>query len=220
MKLSVNKREIVGKKSKNLRKRDLIPGSVYGPNRASTNIQVDRKEFVKVYKEVGNNKFFDLEIEGDAKTARVLVTHIQKNPITDVILCADFYQIDEDRKITVEVPIVFEGESPAVKQNLGFLIHPLDRVALHCYPRDLPDHLTVNISTLEATGDAITVAQLALPEHVELDSSIESTAAIVYIAAAQKEVVEEAPAETPAEGAEGEAAAATAEGDSEKAKPE
>lgn len=199
MKLTVQKREIIGKKAKNLRNQDLIPGVVFGPNIQPQNIQVSRKELVTLYKKVGYSKFFDLEVEG-GKPAKVLIKELPKHPVTDQYLNVNFYQVAEDRKITVEVPITFEGEAPAVKLNLGFLITPIERLALYCYPKDLPTELVVNISTLENTGDAVTVGDIALPENVELDSSMDETSAVVFIAAAQKEEVEEVTPELDEEG--------------------
>lgn len=207
MKLEAQKREVSGKKVKLLRAKEIVPASVYGPKKPSTNIQVDKKAFLKLFKTVGFNRFFDLEVEG-GKTSKVLVKEIQKNPVTDRLYSVNFYQVDEDTKITVEVPVHFIGESPAVKQNLGFLITQMDSVALHCFPKDLPSELVVDIEKLENPGDAITVGDIQLAENVDLDSSMDKTTAIVYIGTAQKEeVVEEV---VPAEGeatAEGAAAA-------------
>lgn len=215
MKLKANKREITGKKVKNLRGEGLTPASVFGPTKKSENIQVDKKDFIKLFKDVGYNKFFDLEIEGE-RPVKVLVKEIQKHPVTDSLISVGFYQIDENRKITVEVPVNFTGESPAVKLNLGFLITNMDSIAVHCFPKDLPSGFEVDISTLENPGDAITVGDIKLPEDVELDSDMDTTSAVVYIGTAQKEEEVEAPAE----GEEGAAEGAEATGEKEgEAKP-
>jgi len=210
MKISASKRELTGKKVKNIRKEGSVPGSVYGPNKASENIQVDKKELIKLFKQVGYNQFFDLEITGE-KPAKVLIKYIQVHPVSYEIKSVSFYQVDEHRKITVEVPVKFVGDSPAIKQNLGFLIEQLDTVAVHCLPKDLSTEILVDISTLEKPGDAITVGQLKLGENVELDSSMDPTTAIVYIGTAQKEEVEAPVAtEATAEGAEGTAGTTSA----------
>lgn len=204
MKIKAQKRDVVGKNVKRLRAEGLVPASVFGPKKPSANIQVDKKEFIKLFKNVGYSKFFDLEV-GDDRPAKVLVKDIQKNPINDNLVSISFYQVDEESKITVEVPIEVVGESPAIKLNLGFLIQQADTIAVHCYPKDLPTKLEIDISVLANPGDAITVGDIKLPENVDLDSSMEPTAALIYIGTGQKEEVEE----TPAVEAEGEA---TAEG--------
>lgn len=209
MKLQANKREITGKKVKNLRSEGLTPAVVFGPTKKSENIQINKKDFIKLFKNVGYNKFFDLEVDG-GKTVKVLVKEIQKHPVTDSLISVGLYQVDENRKITVEVPVTFVGEAPAVKLNLGFLIHQMDAVAVHCFAKDLPSGFEIDISKLENPGDAVTVGELKLPEDVELDSSMDATSAIVYIGTAQKEEEEVKPAEEVT--AEGAAAATPAAG--------
>lgn len=216
MKLKAQKREVVGKKSKNIRTMGFVPGSVFGPKRESTNLQVDKKELQQIFKKVGGNKFFDLEIEGESKPSKVLIKEINIHPVTDEYMDVSFYQVAEDRKLNVEVPVIVNGEAPAVKQNLGFLITQFDAITVHCLPKDLPSSIEVDISNLNQPGDAITLDTVQLPEGVEWDSSVDPTSAVVYIASFQKEEVEEAPAETPAEGEEGATAESTTEAESEE----
>lgn len=213
MKIEAQKRTVTGKKVKNLRKEGVVPASVYGPKRPSINLQIDKKSFISLFKEVGFNKFFDLAIEGENKNSKVLVKEIQKNPLTDILTTVSFYQVDEDTKITVEVPVEFVGEAPAVKLNLGFLIPQMESIELHCYPKDLPSVITVDISKLENPGDGITVSDITLPKDVELSSAMDPSSSIVSIAAPQKE--EEVVAPVAEEGAEGtgEAGEATPEGE-------
>lgn len=221
MKLQANKREITGKKVKNLRSEGLTPASVFGPTKKSENIQMNKKDFIKLFRNVGYNKFFDLEIDG-AKPVKVLVKEIQKHPVNDNLISVGLYQVDENRKITVEVPVIFVGDAPAVKLNLGFLINQMDSIAIHCFPKDLPSAFEIDISKLENPGDAVTVGDIPLPEDVELDSSMDETSAIVYIGTAQKEEevapVEEVAAEGEAELSPEAAAKAAAEADKEKEK--
>lgn len=191
MKLKAAKREIKGKKVKNIRKQGFLPASVYGPGRESLGLSVDTKDFEKLFEKVSYNKFIDLEIEGEAKTSKVLVKEVQIDPLKDKTLSVSFYQVDESRKITVEVPIELENEAPAIKLNLGFLVQSIDNITLQCLPKDVPDKLTVDISVLANTGDSVVVSALKLPEGVEFDSSVDQTGAIVYIAARQKEIVVE-----------------------------
>jgi large subunit ribosomal protein L25 len=209
MKLKAQQRSIIGKKTKNIRKEGLVPGSVFGPKREATNVQVDKKELSMTYKKVGHNKFFDLEIDGESKPAKVLIKEIKIHPVTDQYLDVSFYQAAEDRKLNVEIPVIVNGEAPAVKQNLGFLITQFDAVMVHCLPKDLPSSIEIDISNLNQPGDSISLASIQLPEGVEWDSSIDTSSALVYIASFQKEEVVVAPVvEAAAEGTEG----ATAEG--------
>lgn len=217
--ITAEPREVIGKKVKELRRKGIVPAAIYGPKRESTNIQVNAREFDKLFSNVGFNKFFDIELGG--KSSKVLVKELQRHPLKDYTIMVNFYEVDENSKITVDVPVNLLGESPAVKQNLGFLVQQMDTIALYCLPKDLPDHLEVDISTLEHPGQSINVSDIKLNEAVELDSSVDSTSAVVYIAAPQKEEVEEAPVAAEGEaGAEGEAAAPAEGGEAEGEKKE
>jgi large subunit ribosomal protein L25 len=167
MKLKATIRSIVGKKVKHLRSEGLIPSSVYGPGQPSRSISVNIKEFKETFSKVGYTKFFDLEIENNPGF-KVLVKEVAIHPVKDYIEDISFYQIDEKRKITVEVPITVTGESPAIKQKLGFLVQQMETVALHCLPKDLPASLEINIGSIETATDSISINQLELPEGVEL----------------------------------------------------
>jgi large subunit ribosomal protein L25 len=215
MKLAAKTREITGKKVKNLRAQGIVPATVYGPKRSSTNIQIDRKEASKIYNEVGYNQFFTLEIDTE-RPVKVLFKEVTLHPLKNEVLNIGFYQIDEESKISVEVPIHYIGEAPAVKNNQGFLVTTMDSVLVHCLPKDLPKEFEIDISSLELEGDSIAVSAIQLPEGVEFDAGVGEDASLVYIAAAQKVIEEEAPvvAEgelnedgTPKVPAEGEAAA-------------
>ena len=198
---------------KNLRAQGLVPATIYGPKRVSENIQIDRREASKIFKEVSFNQFFDLELEGE-KSVKALFKEVTIHPIKNEVQNIGFYQIDEDSKISVDVPINFVGEAPAVKQNLGFLVTSMDTVKVHCFPKDLPSGFEVDLNSLENVGDTVQISTLVLPKDVEFDSTIDENSAIVYIAAAQKQEVEvvAAPVEgelnedgTPKVAAEGEA---------------
>lgn len=205
-------RVISGKKVKELRSKGIVPAAIYGPKRTSSNIQVNAREFDKLFSNVGFNKFFDLELDG--KSSKVLVKELQRHPLKDYTVMVNFYEVDENTAITVNVPVDLLGEAPAVKQNLGFLVQQMDTIALHCLPKDLPDHLEVDISVLDYAGKSINVSDITLPENVEFDSSVDVTSAVVYIAAPQKEEEETAP--TAEDGAEGETPAAVEESAEEK----
>ncbi len=199
MKLNAQKRTVSGKKVKYLRAEGIIPATIYGPKRDSESIQFNEKDFQKAFDKASYNKFIELTID-DAKPVRVLVKEVNYDPIKDNIQDVSIYQIDEDRKISVEVPIILLGEAPAVKQKLGFLVHQTENVTVYCLPKDLPEKFEISVESIETTNDTISLEDLKLPEGVEFDSGVDPHSAIAYIATDQKEIVEE---EAPAEGEEG-----------------
>lgn len=213
MKLKAQKREIAGKKVKNLRKSGLIPASIFGPNIETVNIVVNPSEFRKIFAKVEYNKLFDLELEGAEKSVKVLVKEIQLDPVKDDMYHIGFYQIDMAKKIHVDVPITFIGESMAVKNNLGFMVTIFESLPVHCLPGNIPSDITVDLSKLENVNDGVHVGDLTLPEGVEWGSEISVESVIARVAPPQKEVVEEVAVVEAVEGED--AAAATTE-----AKPE
>ena len=183
--LKAELRTCLGKKVKNLREEGLIPATVYGPGITSESISLNQKDFQKVFHAARFTNFVDLHLP-DAKPRKVLIKDVQVHPVNQQILSVSLYQVNENRKITTNVPIVLVGEAPVVKQNLGFLVQQLETVALHCLPKDLPKSIEVDVSALENIGDVITLASVNLPEGVEFDSGIDLSMSVVYVATSQK----------------------------------
>lgn len=218
MKLSANKRETVGKKVKKLRREGLTPAAVFGSHRASTNIQFNTKEFLKIFKEVGFNQFFDLNLEGE-KPMKVLVKDIQMHPVTDEVWNVGLYEVKLDEEVTVEVPVEITGESQAVKLNLGFLVTQMETIKVKALPNNIPATIIVDVSKLDNPGDNVLVSMLTLGEGVELDPGVDPEQAVVYVQTAQmKEEVEETPIQV--EGEEGAASELAEADDASKEKTE
>ena len=218
MTLKAQKREIAGKKVKTLREKDLIPASIYGAQRnPSLNLMLTRKDLMSSIKTNGYSKVFEVEVEGESKPVNVVFKEIQTDPVSGFVVHVSLHQIEMDKKITAEIPVIFSGISMAVKNNLGLLITSLDKISVSCLPKDLPSHIEVDVGTLNDVGDVIPLDKIKLPAGVEVGHGTPHDAVLAYISAPQK-IEEETPVATTAvegaEGAEGEAAAegATAEG--------
>src|SRR4030042_1837260 len=105
-----------GKKVGQLRKKGQVPAVLYGPKIENLSIEVGLKDFSKVYQSVGESSLLQLEV--GEKNFMVLVHALEMDPLSQKPIHIDFYQPRLDMEITVMVPLIFEGESPAVK-NLG-----------------------------------------------------------------------------------------------------
>ncbi len=201
MKIKAKKRKIVGKKTKILRQEGKLPASIYGPKQDPMNIEVDAKEFRRVFLDVGTNKFVDLVID-EKDNVKVLIKEVQMEPLTGKYIHVSFYAIDETKSIIADVPVEIIGESPAVKTNIGFLVIPFDHLTLRCLPKDLPENIPVEISNLKEIGDSVLISDIEFPEGVEIAGNIDETASLAYIAPPQKEIVEEEVKEEEEEGEE------------------
>ena len=202
-KLEVQKRKILGRKVKKLRNQGILPANIYGKKIKSKALQVDLKEFEKLYKEVGETSVVDLKIKGEKKTRPILIHNLQIHPVTDLPLHADFRQISLKEKTTVEVPVELIGEAPAEKEGIGILVTLLDNLEVEALPSDLPEKLEVDISNLKVIDDVIRVTDIKvdrkkikiLASKNEIVAKIESLAKEEEVAPAEEAAVEEAPAE-------------------------
>lgn len=226
--LNATKREVTGEKIHEIRKDGLIPAVVYGKGKENVNLILNVIEFNKVFNKTGENTLIKLNIEGGGPVKNVLAHDVQFNPVSDAPIHVDFYEVRMDEEVETEVPLVFVGESLAVKDLEGTLITNKTHVDVKCLPANIPHEIEVDISKLATFEDSITVADLKIPANVELLTGLEETIALVEaprseeeLEALNAEVVEdvtsvEATEEKKEEGEEG--ATAPAEG-GEKEEP-
>jgi len=169
-KLKVEKRKVLGKQVKKLRREGIIPTNVYGKNIKSQSLQVDAKEFANVYREAGKTGLVDLEL--DKKSTPVLIHNVQAN-FRGNVLHADFYQVDLTQKVKAMVPIEVVGEPKAVVDKIGILMNIVDEIEVEALPEELPENIEVNVENLANIDDQITVADLKVSQGVTIltDSS-------------------------------------------------
>jgi len=158
--LKVEKRKLLGSKVKSLRKQGILPANIYGRKVKSLAVKGDFKEIKKIFNRVGETGLVNLTVKGEKAPRAVLLHGPQLNPTTDQLIHLDFRQADLTQKITADVPIGVDGESPAVNHGQGVLVQLLQEIEVEALPTDLPERLTVNISSLKEVDQGITVAQL------------------------------------------------------------
>jgi len=168
LKLTAEKRTILGRKAKILRREGVLPANIYGKKVKSLAVQTDLKSFLSAFKKTGETSVVKLKVRGEKKSRPVLIHNVQFDPVSDQPLHADFYQVDLKVKVTTEVPIELVGESPAAKEKIGILIQPLTEVEVEALPTELPDKLELDISGLKEVDDAVIVADLKIPKEVKL----------------------------------------------------
>lgn len=161
-------RKDLGKKVKTLRKKGVIPAVLYGPEIKNLPLEVDLKEFEKIYKEAGESSLVSLEVERKKKRFHVLIHDVERDPLTLKPLHVDFYQPKLKEKVEATVPLVFEGKSKAVEEMKGTLVKNISEVEVKALPRDLPKEIKVNIESLKTLEDNILISDLELSETVEV----------------------------------------------------
>jgi large subunit ribosomal protein L25 len=188
MELTVEKRD--SKTSPNtLRKAGVLPAVVYGRKDESTPISVDRKTFEKLYKQAGESTVITLKGLGEEKDA--LIHEVAIDALTSQPLHVDFYAIAKGQKVTVSVPLSFDGESPAVKDLGGILVKVMHELEIEVTPKDLPHSIQVDISKLTALDSQIKVSDLNIPASAVVSIDMDEVVAMIDT---PKEEEEEAPA--------------------------
>ena len=193
-----------------LRAASRIPAVVYGGENPPLNIALSEREFMDARKKGGVNAILRLKHPKGEET--VMVKELQRHPVTDRPVHADFQRISLTQKIDARVPLIVIGVATGVKDFGGMLAIDLRELRIKALPSKIPQKIEVDVTKL-GLHEALHVGDLALPDGVEVVD--DAKAVVVHVTIAKVEVVEEVAAVVPAEGA---AAAAEPESASTKGK--
>ena len=201
--LSSKIRKEVGKKVKSLRQQGILPAVLYGHKIKNLNLELDLKEFEKIYKEAGESSLITLVIakgkdEAEASSLSlnveekkqkflVLIHDIQFDHLTEKPIHIDFYQPELKEEVEVTVPLIFEGEAPAVKDLGGTLVKNISEVEVKALPQNLSHEIKVDIGNLKTFEDNILIKDLIVSKEVKILKEPEEIVAAV----ARPEKVEE-----------------------------
>ncbi len=200
--LAAEHRDITGKAVARIRKSGRVPAVVYGHGVDSSNVFLDAHAFDLLRKHTGPNALVDLSVDG-AKANPVLIHDVQIHPVSRRPLHADLFLVRMTEELTVDVPLVATGESHAVAELNGTLLHPTETVKVKALPDHLPQSIEYSVESLVDFDATIRVSDLVIPEDVTLLTDPDEIIAKVQ---APRVEIEEVPAEVEGEGEEGEAA--------------
>ena len=192
------KRANLGKKeSKKLREEGNVPCVVYG-GKDQIHFHAPMILFRDLVYTPGAN-FVKLNIEGEEKDA--ILQDIQFHPVSEIILHADFLELDDNKKVKMEIPVKAIGNSPGVQQG-GKILMRIRKLSVMAYPKNMPSFVEVDISELEL-GKSVKVEELLNDQYDILNSPLVSVVS-VNVPRVKIEVEEdEEEGEESAEGAEG-----------------
>lgn len=146
-----------------LRRSGRIPATVYGKGIKSASIDVDKKSFTHLF--LTRNPHLVI-LSSSKDKYRALLKKVQMDSMTNEVLNVEFLQVKEDEVVTLTVELLIEGESPAVKLGASMLVL-LDKVEVECLPRDIPDKLVYNVSSLDKVDVSVTIGDLNYPAGVK-----------------------------------------------------
>lgn len=195
--------------ARSLRRSGLTPAILYGAKADPMPLSLDTAVFTKALMKIhGQNAVVTLDIEGDKSKNKhlVMLKEVQKDPVQDTLIHADFYEVKMDEFLTLVVPINFVGKAKGV--DLGGVLN-ISRSGVHIkgLPLDIPDSLEVDITDLELGGKGLTCGELPIPANVTMLE--EEDTVFVSVIHLKREVTAEEGAEE-GEGAAAEAGAADA----------
>lgn len=170
-----------------LKKAGKIPAIFYGPKEKSTAVLISTSEFIKIYKKAGESSVIILK-DGTYEH-EALIHDIDIHPVTGQPRHADFYVIEKGKKVKVNIPLVFEGISPAVKDKGAILVKVARELEIEAAPKDLPHELKVDISSLVEFSSTITAKDIKIPADVTLISGKDEIVASVSEAKEEAEEV-------------------------------
>ncbi len=153
--------------ARRLRAEGKLPAVIYGRGSEPVHVVVDRRELRAVLTtDAGANALINIDIEGEQRLT--LVKSLQRDPVRSNVTHVDFILVSRTETVTVEVPVVLEGESRAITNEGGLIDQALYSLTISARPGDIPDALTIDVSEL-TVGGAIRVGDLPLPAGVTTD---------------------------------------------------
>ena len=186
-KIKVEKREIFGKNaSRRLRREGMIPAILYGSGSSNVPLTLKKQDVFMILKsDTGENTVF--QVSFDSEIRDVMIKELQRDPVTDEILHADFVHIAMDKAIRVSVPLVSVGEAVGVKTEGGFVDFITRELEVECLPKNIPEHIEMDISGLHVR-QSLKAEDITLPEGVKLITSSDTMLVLIEVPLKEEEI--------------------------------
>lgn len=202
--LQVTDRNILGKKTRFLRREGVTPVHLFGHNLKSLALQSDTAQLQQIVSKAGTTKLISLKIENEKHPRNVFIREIQRQPSTGALIHVDFYQIRKTERMKAEVPIILVGEAPVMKVRGRFLMQTLNSLSIECLPDKLPPQIEVDLCPLQEVNQSIYVRDITLNPDITVNTDpnhlvVKVSEAVTRRAEEIEEVVEEEAAKVKAE---------------------
>ena len=178
--LSVNKREITGKKVSGLRNDGLTPIHMYGPEIESSPLQCDSKILDRVITDAGTNIPVTVNVDGGEQDNLCFIREVQYHPVTNKVLHVDFMKVQVGKPVRAQVPISVIGTSPAVRTMGGTLLQPLLTLTVEALPLEIPEAIILQAELLVDFETNFYVSDIEVDEEVNvINEASEMVASVV-----------------------------------------
>ena len=195
LQLNANRREILGKKTRFLRRQGTTPTHLFGHKIESLSLECQTAELADIVGQAGMTQLIDLSIDNDKQPKKVIIREIQRHSISRQLIHVDFFQIKLTEKMKADIPIVLVGEAPALKEKGRIISQSLTHLGVESLPDKLPPHIEIDLSPLTEMGQAIRVSDIVLDPAVTITTSPERLVVKIAEAAIARVEKEEAEAE-------------------------
>ncbi|MFK7848194.1 MAG: 50S ribosomal protein L25 [Rhodothermales bacterium] len=172
--LDATTRDTGKRAARNTRLQGMVPCVLYGRHVEPLSFQMDGRYLEKL---VRSNETPLVQIELEGKSWDCILKDTDFHPVNDDVIHADFQVLQKGEKITLSVPFRFEG-TPVGQINGGNAQHVISEVEISCLPKDIPSHLTIDVSGLDI-GDSIHIGDLSF-ENVDFQTSTSQTVVMVH----------------------------------------
>ncbi|MBN2365260.1 MAG: 50S ribosomal protein L25 [Calditrichaeota bacterium] len=147
-----------------------IPAEFYSAHDENIHLLLNTKEFENILSH--GHGLFNLKVDGKKEDFQCVIKDIQLDPVLGYVLHADFQGVKLGEKLTLTVPISLKGTAAGIKAG-GILEFVIRELEVECLPKDIPDHLELDISGLQI-GDSLRVKDLSYENIRILDDSDET----------------------------------------------
>jgi large subunit ribosomal protein L25 len=144
-----------------------VPAVIYGAGVEAKPVSVNAKALQKALHQAGSG-LLTLQVVGGSPV-NVLAREVQRHPVKHNVLHVDFQAVSMTEKLRLHVPIIHQGDAPAMKLNGDLvLVRNLDTVEIECLPADIPNHLVADLRKLQTEDDEVLASDLVAPNGVKV----------------------------------------------------
>lgn len=172
-----------------IRRAGLVPAIVYGHKLETLPVKLSERNLRRILSSGGENMIINMEL-GTNSPETVIIKEVQIDPVSRQIIHADFMRVSLEERITTHVSIVLNGTAPGIEEG-GILEFPHREIRVECQAGNIPEHITVDVSSL-SVGDSIRVGDLTPEEGLVILDDPATTIVAIAIPTIHKEGEEEA----------------------------
>jgi large subunit ribosomal protein L25 len=185
--LKAEKRNVIGKQVKAMRREGKLPAVIYGRHTEPINVSLDAHNASLILGKLTSSSLVTIALDG--KEYPALVREKQRDFIKNRLLHVDFLAVSLTESLRATVSLNFVGVSTAVKDFNAVLVHNLEALQVECLPTDLPESIDVDITPLEHPGDGIRVKDIIVSDKVRLLDDPDTMVVVATFAKVEEEVV-------------------------------